>query len=54
MLVKFVLSIGYPIAKQEDELEFPDDITDEQLDEALQDWQNNFIDSYWEKKEAQQ
>ena len=34
MLVKFTLSIGFPNARQEEKVEFPDETTEEELDEA--------------------
>lgn len=51
MLVKFTLSIGFHGAKNEDENEYPDDTTDEQLDADWQDWCANYINGGWVKVE---
>lgn len=50
--VKFTLSIGYPGADHEEIVEFDDDTTDEQIEEAYEDWRNNYLDgSWWEVDE---
>jgi hypothetical protein len=45
--IHFSLSIGYPTAKHEDVFEFEDDITDAELDEAYQEWCQNYLDGGW-------
>jgi len=49
MKVRFTLSIGYPGAKHVDEMEFPDDTTDDEIDEEYQGWCSNYLDGSWEK-----
>lgn len=48
---KFSLSIGYSNAKREETLEFDEDpenpMSDADIDQALQEWTANFIDSNW-------
>lgn len=42
--IKFRLSIGYRDAVQEDVFEFDDDITEEELEDELKEWANNYIE----------
>ena len=51
MEVTFTLSIGFPTAKRVEVIEFDDDITEEELEEAWQDWANGYIDGGWLKNE---
>ena len=44
------LGIGISNASQNDELEVDDDATDEEIDEAVRDWANNYIDYGWSDK----
>ena len=44
MLVKFSLGIGYSGANREEEVELPDDWTDEQIHEELLTWSDDYID----------
>lgn len=49
---KFVLETGYVGCAQEEIFEFPENITDEQLEEELKDWVWNIISaSYMEDEE---
>ena len=45
------LSIGFATANHEDELEFDDNATDEQIDAEVQEWAWNYIDIGWSKHE---
>lgn len=45
MLVKFSLGIGYSGANREEEVELPDDFTDEQIHEELLAWSDDYIDA---------
>ncbi len=47
--VKVNLSIGYPGAGHDDELEFDEGMTDEQIDREVAEWANNYIEYYWER-----
>ncbi len=44
MKVKFYLGIGHPTATHCETFEFPDDYTDEDIEESLEDWASNYID----------
>ena len=50
MTVKVSLSIGYPSACRNDELEIDDDATEEQIDEIVQEWAQNYINVSWKKE----
>ncbi len=41
------LSIGYPTAVRDDEIEVEDDATDEQIDQDVQEWAGNYIETSW-------
>lgn len=41
------LSIGYPTANRQDTLEVDDDATEEQVEEIVREWANNYIEYYW-------
>lgn len=45
--IKFFLSIGYSNAVQEEEVEYPDDVTEEEIKEDYQEWKNGIIDGNW-------
>lgn len=49
MKVIFTLSIGFPTAKQKDVMDFPEDATDEEIEEDYKIWQSNFIDGGWKR-----
>jgi hypothetical protein len=49
MEIKVRLSIGYPTASHEDIIEVPDDFTDEQIWDEVDDWANNYIDKGWKR-----
>jgi hypothetical protein len=49
MKVKFHLTIGFAGADHEDEVELPDEFTDEQIEEELRDWAHNYIEYSFEK-----
>lgn len=42
--IKFYLSIGLADARQEEEVEFPDDTTEQEINEFLEEWAADFID----------
>ena len=42
--VYFTLSIGYPNADRSTEMEFEDDATEEEIQEAAQEWANEHIE----------
>lgn len=44
MKVKFTLGIGYSGANREEEVELPDDWTEEQIHEELLLWSDDYID----------
>jgi hypothetical protein len=52
MLVKFTLSIGTG-QKQEEIMEFLDEMTKEELEQAWQDWSSNYIDGGYHILETQ-
>ncbi len=41
------LSIGFPTATRDDELEIEDDATEEEIEETVRDWANNYIEYSW-------
>ena len=41
------LSIGYPTAEHNDEIEVEDDASDEEIDKQVQDWADNYIETSW-------
>jgi hypothetical protein len=41
------LNIGYPGASQSDEIVVEDDTTDEEIDEIVREWANDYIDYGW-------
>jgi len=43
MLVRFTLSIGIG-QRQEEKVEFSDETTEKELEQAWQDWSSNYID----------
>ena len=47
MKIKVSLSIGYPTAIRTDVLEVEDYLTDEEIDEEVSEWANNYIDFGW-------
>lgn len=47
--IKWTLSIGYPTAVVEDELEVEDDTTDEEIEEIINELANNYISIDWEE-----
>lgn len=49
MKVRFSLSIGLSNAEQWDEVEFEDNATDEEIENAYTEWTYNYIDGGWEK-----
>jgi len=51
MKIKVHLSIGYPGACHDDELEVPDDSTEDDLENETRDWAFNYIEYYYEKIE---
>jgi hypothetical protein len=48
MKVRFFLSIGYTTAEHEDIIELPDSFTQEDIEAALQEWANNYIEIWSE------
>ena len=51
MRVNVHLSIGFAGAEHRDTLEFDDDATDENIEAEVQEWANNYIETWWEKEE---
>ncbi len=49
MKIKVGLSIGLSNADQKDVLEMPDDCTEEEIEQEVNDWANNYIEVYWKK-----
>ncbi len=41
------LSIGFPTASREDELEVEDDATEDEIEEVVREWANNYIEFGW-------
>lgn len=41
------LSIGYPTACHDDELEVPDDATEEEINNLVDEWAQNYIEYSW-------
>lgn len=48
-LLKVVLSIGFPTAVRKDTLELEDDATPEEMEEAVQQWANEYISISWDR-----
>jgi hypothetical protein len=46
-VIKVKLSIGYPTATHSDTIEVEDDATEEEIDDAAQEWAQNYIDIGW-------
>ena len=51
MKVTFTLSIGLQ-GRQKETFEFDDDVTDEELEEAWQEWSQNYIDGGFDREES--
>jgi len=49
MRVKVSLSIGFPSATRKETLDLPDELTDEEIDEEVQQWAMEFMDFGWVK-----
>lgn len=43
MKVRFKLSIGFPSAVRSEIMEYPDNVTDEELDEDWLEWAHSYI-----------
>jgi hypothetical protein len=41
------LSIGYPTASKSEELEVEDDATEEEIDQQVKEWTDNYIEWGW-------
>lgn len=50
--IEMKLSIGYPTATHEDEIQVEDDATAEKIDEEVKQWAWNYIDISWEEAGA--
>lgn len=48
MKVEFYLGIGYANAEYVEEVELPDDYTEQDIQEEFDDWVNNWIYSGWQ------
>lgn len=46
--IKVHLNVGFPGTAHEDIIEFDDDASEEEIEEAYRDWKNDRIDGYWE------
>lgn len=44
MKVEFYLGIGYPSANHRTVVNLPDDYTDEDITQSLEDWVGNYLD----------
>lgn len=44
MKVKFTLGIGYSGANREEEVDLPDDLTEDQIHQELLAWSDDYID----------
>jgi hypothetical protein len=51
MIVNAHLGIGYPSADRDEDLEFDDDASDEEIEAAVQEWAQDRIDISWERVE---
>jgi hypothetical protein len=49
MKIEFYFSNGYSNSARIEVFEYPDDITDDEIDEAFSDWVNNHSDMGWRK-----
>lgn len=49
MKVKFSLGIGIHNATHKEEVELPDDYTEDQIEEVYLDWRSNYLDGGWTK-----
>jgi hypothetical protein len=49
MKIRVSLGIGYPTAVQKGVIEVDDDATDEQIDEEVGLWANNYVEISWTK-----
>jgi hypothetical protein len=45
--IRFYLGIGISNAAQEEVVEFEDDTTDDEIEDAFQEWKSNYIDANW-------
>lgn len=41
------LTIGYPTATHEDEIEVQDDATEEEIEQITQEWAQNYVEYGW-------
>lgn len=44
MKIRVYLTIGYANANREDEIEVPDDATEDEINDEVRDWAHNFIE----------
>lgn len=49
--IEFYLGIGYANAEHIEILEFDDDVSEEEIDQTLEDWSNNYIEISWNEVE---
>jgi len=47
--IKVYLSIGFYDSIREEVLELDDGVTDEEIEEEVRDWKNNYIEWGWKK-----
>lgn len=45
--IRFYLSIGFATAKHVEDFEFPDDVSDEEIEEEYQEWADDYIEKEW-------
>jgi hypothetical protein len=47
------LSIGYPSAEHDEEIEVPDDATELDIEQAVAEWAGEYIETWWERVEEE-
>ena len=48
--IKAHCGIGYVGATYEEELEFEDDVTEYEIEEEVDEWAQQFLETWWERK----
>lgn len=49
MLIKVSVSVGF--GSRSDELDLPDNLTEDEIEEYVMEWANNYIDIGWSKND---
>lgn len=47
MKVEFYLGIGYAGAEHREIIDFPDEYTEQDIEEEFNDWMNNYLECAW-------